>query len=177
MLKQYPSVLPAAQKADREFQMVDPLVSSASENGQTRWDRRFTDVPYATPVSWVFDDAECALFRTWYANEIRQGADWFEMPLKAPEGREVRECHFAQAYTGPTRVGYDRWRISAALVLRRLPTIDEDWLLLPDFWLPTGRGIFDTAMNVKWPGYVEYVLLTEDGFALSTEDGFGLLTE
>lgn len=177
MLKKYPSALPAALKADRAFQMVDPLVSSASDNGQTRWDRRFTDVPYSTPVSWIFDDAECALFRTWYENTIRSGADWFEMPLTSPEGREVRECHFTQAIAGPERVGYDRWRMSGQIVLRRLETIDEDWVLLPDFWLPAGRGIFDIAMNRKWPRHINYVLLTEDGFALTTEDGFALLTE
>lgn len=177
MLKQYPSALPAAQKADRAFQMVDPLVSTSSDNGQTRWDRRFTDVPFSTPVSWVFDDAECALFRTWYANEIRHGADWFEMLITSPEGREVRQCHFAQAIAGPERVGYDRWRMTGQLVLRRLETIDEDWLILPDFWLLQGRAIFDIAMNRKWPRHINYVLLTENGFALTTEDGFGLLTE
>lgn len=177
MLKQYPSALPAAQKADRAYQMVDPLVSTASDNGQTRWDRRFTDVPYSTPVSWIFNDAECALFRTWYVNAIRNGADWFEMPLASDDGRQVRECHFVQAYAGPERLGYDRWRIAANLVLRRLPVIDGDWLLLPDFWLDDGRKIFDIAMNRKWPKHVEYVLMTEDGFALMTEDGFALLTE
>lgn len=151
MLKQYPSVLPVALKADRAFQMVDPLVSTPSDNGQTRWDRRFTDVPFSTPVSWILNDWECALFRTWYKNTIRDGADWFEMPLTSAEGREVRECHFAQAYSGPSRLGYNRWKIEASLVLRRLPEIDEGWVELPEYWLPESRAIFDIALNSIWP--------------------------
>lgn len=151
MLKQYPKTLPAAQKMDRAFQMVDPLVSSASSNGQTRWDRQFTDTPTATPVSWVFEDWQCALFRTWYKNTIRAGADWFEMALTADDGRELRECHFVEAYSGPERLGYNRWKISANLVLRRLPEIDPDWVDLPEYWDPVGRSIFDRAINLHWP--------------------------
>jgi hypothetical protein len=151
MLKQYPSTLPAAQKMDRAFQMVDPLVSSASSNGQTRWDRQFTDTPTATPVSWVFEDWQCALFRTWYKNTIHAGADWFEMQLKAPEGGELRECHFVQGYAGPERFGYGHWKITANLVLRRLPEIDPGWLDLPEFWDPRGRSIFDISLNSFWP--------------------------
>lgn len=151
MLKQYPPTLPAALKADRAFQMVDPLVSSTSDNGQTRWDRRFTDVPNSTPVSWIFTDWQCALFRSWFANTIRSGADWFEMPLTADDGREMRECHFVQAYAGPERLGYDRWRITATLVLRRLPTIDPGWIEIPEFWDPRGRKVFDNAINMLWP--------------------------
>lgn len=151
MLKQYPSVLPAPLKGDRSFQMVDPLVSSASENGQTRWDRRFTDVPTATPVSWILSDLECLAFESWYRDEIRDGADWFEMPLRTPKGRDVEECHFVSGYSGPARSGYDRWRIEAQIVLRRRPMLPPGWGEFPEFIL--GSGIIDVAINVHWPLY------------------------
>lgn len=151
MLKPYPDFLPVARKSDRAYQMVDPLESTPFDNGQTRWDRKFTDVPFSTPVHWILTDAQCALFRTWFANTVRSGADWFEMPLAADDGREVRECHFVTGYAGPIRQGYDRWRIDANLVLRRLPTIDPDWLLLPEYWLPPGNSIFDKAILELWP--------------------------
>ena len=151
MLKKYPSVLPAAQKMDRAFQMVDPLVSSASSNGQTRWDRRFTDTPTATPVSWVFSNWELELFRTWYKTTLRSGADWFEMQLAAGDGRQARECHFVEAYSGPERLGYDHWKVTANLVLRRLPEIDPEWVEVPEYWDPAGRSIFDRALNALWP--------------------------
>jgi len=159
MLK-YPASLPVAQKADRAYQMVDPLVSTPFDNGQTRWDRQFSDVPYSTPVSWIFTDAELALFRTWYTNILNWGVEWFEMPLAAEDGREVRECHFVQGYSGPQRLTFDRWKVTANLVLRRLPTIDPDWLELPEFWLPPGRSIFDNAINNLWPDnkYQTYIV-------------------
>lgn len=177
MLKQYPASLPPARKSDRSYQMVDPLVSSGSDNGQTRWDRRFTDVPYSTPVHWIFTDAECALFRTWHKNVIRSGADWFEMPLVADDGREIRECHFVQAFAGPERFGYDRWKVTANLVLRRLPEIDPGWLELPEYWLPPGPSIFDVAINRIWPEYFVRALSTEAGLLLAAEDGKTITNE
>lgn len=147
----YPASLPAPLKSDRSFQMVDPLVSTPFQNGQTRWDRQYSDVPTATPMSWIFSDAECALFRTWYQNTLNWGAEWFEMAVAADDGREVRQCHFVQGYSGPARLGFNRWRVSANIILRRLPVIDPDWLLLPEYWLAPGSSIFDVAMNDKWP--------------------------
>lgn len=155
MLESYPSALPAAQKASTAFQMVDPLVSTPFDSGQTRWDRRFTDVPFATPVTWIFNNQQCALFRTWYRNSINLGADWFEMPIASDDDREVRECHFVQGYTGPQRVGFDRWRVTANLVLRRLPEPDPDWLLEPEFFLDPCR--LDIAINWEKPQYIEPV--------------------
>lgn len=149
MLKQYPSVLPAPLKGDRSFQMVDPLVSSASDNGQTRWDRRFTDVPTATPVSWVFSDSEGQAFEAWYRDVIRDGAEWFEMPLRSPVGRHVEQCHFVAAYAGPIRVGYDRWRYEAQLVLRRRPLPDAGEGNFPEDILTS--ELFDRTINVEWP--------------------------
>ena len=151
MLEKYPESLPAPLKADRAFQMVDPLVSTPFDSGQTRWDRQFTDVPTATPVSWIFSDAQCAVFRTWYQNRINLGADWFEMTMASDDGREVRECHFVKAYAGPERLGFNRWRISASLLLRRLPTIDPEWIELPEYWEPRGRAILDLALSRYWP--------------------------
>lgn len=147
----YPSYLPPPLKSDRDFQIVDPMVSTPYDSGQTRWDRQFTDVPTATPVSWILTDAQCAIFRTWYANVLNWGVDWFEMPLTADDGQELRECHFVKGYSGPTRLGFDRWKISANLVLRRLPEIDPEWIEVPEYWDPVARGIFDLAMTTLWP--------------------------
>lgn len=149
MLKQYPSVLPAPLKGDRSFQMVDPLVSTSSDNGQTRWDRRFTDVPTATPVSWILSDLQAQVFEAWYRDVIRDGADWFEMPLRSPVGRRVEQCHFVSAYSGPVRSGYDRWRFDAQIVLRRRPLPDVGEGNFPEDILTS--ELFDKTINLEWP--------------------------
>lgn len=147
----YPTGLPAPLKADRSFQMVDPLVSSASDNGQTRWDRRFTDVPTATPVSWIFTDQQCSAFEAWYRDVLRDGAEWFEMPLTTAVGREPRECHFLAAYSGPERLGPDRWRITADITLRRRPLLPPGWGNFPEYIL--NSCVIDIALNLLWPQY------------------------
>lgn len=145
----YPDSLPPPQKSGRAFQMVDPLVSTPFDNGQTRWDRQFTAVPTSTPVSFIFNDAQCQAFEAWHRDVLNLGALWFDLPLRSPIGREDEECHFAGAYSGPERLGFDRWRISAQVILRRRP--------LP----PMGEGefpddivyseLFDLTMNREWP--------------------------
>lgn len=149
MLKQYPASLPPPLKGDRAFQLVDPLVSTASDNGQTRWDRRFTVTPASTPVSWIFTDIQAAAFTAWYADSLRDGAEWFEMPIRSPIGREVEQCHFVSAYSGPERLGYDRWRVTASLVLRQMPRFPPGWGEFPEFILEAST--IDVALNDKWP--------------------------
>lgn len=149
MLKKYPAGLPAPLKADRSFQMVEPLVSTSSDNGQTRWVRRFTDVPTATPVSWIFNDLQCQAFQSWYAGPLRDGAEWFEMPLTSDLGRRVEQCHFVSAYSGPKRLGYDRWQIEGQIVLRRRPLSGNNDGFFPEDVLTS--EIFDRTINLEWP--------------------------
>lgn len=148
-MRKYPSGLPAALKADRAFEMVDPLVSTPFDNGQMRWDVRFTDVPTVTPVSWIFSDVQFQAFGAWYRDQIRNGADWFEMPIRTPNGRSVEQCHFLTKYSGPARLGYDRWRVQGQLMLRRLPLPLIGEGEFPDDILTS--GIFDITINEEWP--------------------------
>lgn len=121
MLDRYPESLPAPLKVETAFQMVDPLVSTPFDSGQTRWDRQFTDVPTATPMAFIFNDAECQAFMAWHRDVLKDGAKWFEMPIRTPVGMNYEEAHFVKAYSGPSRTGYDKWRISANILLRRRP--------------------------------------------------------
>lgn len=148
MLK-YPDSLPAPLKGDRAFQMVDPLVSTPFDSGQTRWDRQFTDVPTATPISFIFSDIQCSAFESWYRDVIKDGAQWFSMPLRSPVGRNEEEVHFIKGYAGPERLGYNKWRITANILLRRRPLPDPGWGEFPEYLLDA--SIIDVALNDKWP--------------------------
>ncbi len=168
-MRSYPTGMPAAIKAETSFQLVDPLVSTQSDNGQTRWDRRFTSVPASTPVKWIFTDSQCQAFQAWYRDQLRDGAEWFEMPLRSPVGRRMEQCHFTRAYSGPTRLGFNRWVVTAQLLLREMPLTFPGWGEFPEFIL--GASIIDFALNEEWPLYNPSNLLTEDGDRLTTEDG------
>lgn len=145
----YPASFPAPLKADRAFQMVDPLVSTQSDNGQTRWYRQFTDVPGSTPVSWILTDAQAQGFMAWHRDQLLHGALWFEMPLRSPVGLTYEECHFAGMYSGPTRLGFDRWRVEAQLILRRIPMPPIGEGLFPDDIIYS--ELFDLTINREWP--------------------------
>lgn len=149
MLDLYPDSLPPPLKSDRAFQMVDPLVSTPFDSGQTRWDRRFTDVPTATPVTFIFTQTQAQAFMAWYRDILRNGAKWFKMPIRSPMGRDIEEVHFIKGYSGPFAHGYDRWRITADLLLRRIPLPPDGEGEFPDDIV--NSEIFDLTINREWP--------------------------
>lgn len=149
MLDQYPASLPVPLKGDRDLQMVDPLVATPFDNGQTRWDRQYTDVPATTPVSWILTDAQSQAFQAWYRDVLNFGVKWFAMPLRSPTGRNVEECHFVRGYSGPRRKGFNRWQIDAQLMLRRMPLPPMGEGLFPDDIVYS--ELFDLTINKEWP--------------------------
>lgn len=166
MLK-YPQGLPAPLKADRAFQMVDPLVSTPFDSGQTRWDRQFTDVPTATPISFIFSDVQCMAFEAWYRDALKDGANWFTIPLRSAVGRNEEVAHFAKAYSGPERLGFDRWRITATIVLRRRPIPAPGWGEFPEFLLEA--DVIDKAINREWPLNAWQIYIQETDLAINQE--------
>lgn len=149
MLEKYPDSLPLGLRAERSFQMVDPLVSTSSDNGQTRWVRRFTDVPTSSPFTWLLSELECQAFEGWYQQTLKDGAEWFQMRVRSAVGLRLEECHFIRAYSGPTRVAADLWKIEAPLLLRRRPIPVANDGAFPDEILAS--KIFDKTINWELP--------------------------
>lgn len=146
----YPSSLPWPVRDGYETRSVQTFLRTEMVSGRARQRRRFTSVPSETAVTWIFNkDSEAAAFEIWFKESIKDGAEWFNCPLKTPVGEKHYVCRFTSMYTGPDLVGLCAWRVTATLELWERPLIDPGWGILPDF--VAGMDIFDIAMNREWP--------------------------
>lgn len=145
----YPEGLPRGLHSGRKYQLVSPLMRSDLTSGRARQRRRFTSVPEAVSVGWLFDSAQGQAFEAWWQDVLVDGSLWFECPLGHPLGYDFYTCRFTGPYSGPSRVGPNLWSYSAELELRERAVLAPGWGQFPEFIL--GQSIFDKAMNREWP--------------------------
>jgi hypothetical protein len=67
---------------------VSPLLRTELTSGRARQRRLYTSTPTQATVAWLFTDPEAQLFEAWFRDTIKDGADWFNMPLRSPLNRQ-----------------------------------------------------------------------------------------
>lgn len=146
----YPSDLPWPVRDGYDTNHVSPFTRTNMESGRARQRRKFSSVPSVVSVTWIFNgDNQAAAFELWFRQNIHDGADWFNCPLKTPVGEKQYVCRFTDMYRGPTLIGLCAWRVTATLEVWERPLLPPDWAILPDYILHA--DIFDLAMNREWP--------------------------
>jgi hypothetical protein len=161
---QYPQGLPCALREGYDFSPISPLLRSDMQSGRARQRRRFTSVPTMASVSWIMNDVQAQLFEAWFRDALEDGAQWFEMPLKTPEGERSYTARFTDIYSGPTLTGRSSWKFTAQLELRERPILVPGWAVYaPDYILLS--SLFDKAMNLAWPEskYQTYMSAFDEG--------------
>lgn len=149
----YPEGLPRGLHSGRKYQLVSPLMRTELSSGRARQRRRFTSVPEAVSVSWLFNDAQGQAFEAWWRDSLIDGSLWFECPLDHPMGYDLYTCRFMDVYSGPSRVGPTLWSYTAELEIQERAVLPPDWGLFPEFILDS--AIFDRAINLVKPEYVQ----------------------
>lgn len=147
----YPVGLPLPLREGYDIKHVSPLLRTDMQSGRARQRRRFTNVPSMVTLAWIFvNDSQAAAFEAWFRDQLNDGTEWFNMPLKTPVGLTNYVCRFTDdVYDGPTLVGVSAWRIRSRLEIWERPLMPADWGLHPEFLIDA--GIFDIAMNREWP--------------------------
>lgn len=147
---EYPrEYLPLPLREGYAFQAVSPMLRSEMQSGRARQRRKFTSVPTMASVSWLLSDVQAQTFEGWFEDSLKSGSEWFECPLKTPEGINDYVARFTDIYQGPALVGRSHWKFTAELELRERPIVAPGWGNFPGFI--AGSSIFDIAMNQKWP--------------------------
>jgi hypothetical protein len=87
--------------------------------------RLYRSVPSYPDVSWLFSDAQAALFDGWIKHAIGY-SDWFLMPLRTPLGLAPAKVRFTDKFiSGKEIVGVNHWRWTATIEAFELPVITE----------------------------------------------------
>ena len=144
----YPTQLPPPIQDGYSVQHVSPLLRTQMQSGRARQRRIFTSVPSMVPVSFFFQNAgEAQLFEGFFQHTLKDGAEWFNMPLKTTMGTKSYECRFVDIY-GPLEPQNDYWRTSAQIEIRERETIGA-WTDFQDYIVQS--DIIDLAINREMP--------------------------
>jgi len=147
----YPSGLPVPNRDSYAFQAVSPFRRTEMTTGRARQRRTFTSVPTVASLSFVFSTPEAQVFEGWFAYQITDGADWFNVDLLTPTGNmQSYECRFTEMYAGPELFGVKHWKFTAPVELRERPILSPSYGVYgAEFVLQS--DIIDIALNSFWP--------------------------
>lgn len=115
----WPSTLPAPLTENYGVDATDTTVRTDMDSGPARVRRRFTAAPDMLTATWRLSEAQMAIFRTFFEDDIDHGAAWFDMPVKdgRTEGGETQEVRFSAPWRASYIGGYG-WTISATIEVR-----------------------------------------------------------
>lgn len=101
----WPSTLPAPNRPGYALKPATAFSRTNMDGGKARQRRRFTSVPTAIPVSWLFTEAQLGIFEAWWKFEISFGASYFAMSLWNGKGFNSYQVRFTKAYEAPVANG------------------------------------------------------------------------
>lgn len=166
----YPhDLLPLPQQEGYGFTPTSPLLRTTMQSGRAMQRRRFRSTPTEVQLVWLMrNDLEAQLFEAWYQDTIADGASWFEMELKTPQGLQPYRCRFVDIYDGPQLVGARYWRFSASVELLKRPVIQGGWGLYYPAALKF-MNIIDLSVNREWPESQYHAFMPEFDYAVNKE--------
>ena len=85
MNENWPESLPRP-KNDQGAQASTNVLRTEMATGKARQRQQFDDTMELVSVTWTMSDLEFTLFKTWYKLKIKNGTDWFYLPLALGDG-------------------------------------------------------------------------------------------
>jgi hypothetical protein len=117
----FPATLPVPSHNGYQLAPADQTVRTDMEVGAARQRRRTTARNDQISLTWIFTDAEMAVFRAWFddSDEAAGGAAWFTgLYLALGEtGLTSAECRFNGPYSASAMPGLN-WTVTAKLEVR-----------------------------------------------------------
>ena len=116
----WPATLPAPKLAGYTVAPTDATIRTDMEFGAARARRRTFARLDRVAVSWVFTDAEMAIFRTWFDNdaEAAGGSAWFSISLRVGNtGATTQEARFVGPFEA-VLMKSSLWSVTGSLEVR-----------------------------------------------------------
>lgn len=125
-MQQLPSALRGCIRVGAGYELDAGTSFSRTEMdvGEARQQPRDPGGPVALRCSMEFSQDQMALFQAWYRYKIRDGADFFEMPLASGNTVAMVEVRFVRGYR-PRLMDKGVWMVQCDLEMRTLPLMTE----------------------------------------------------
>ena len=116
----WPTSLGNPQFSGYDLETTDPTVRTDMEGGSARVRRRYTAAPDAVSLKFLFDAAQMATFRSFWDDDLLQGAAWAYMPVKTGRvsGMETKECRPSTGKFKAVPVGARHWYVEFQVEVR-----------------------------------------------------------
>lgn len=113
----FPEIL-KAQRVGATYKPVSPTKTTLMQNSRNIVRKVFTDTPVFFDAEFIFTDEHAQTFERFFANEAKNGLEWFTMKVLRPSGVEELTVRFSGAYEGPKLFGLPnatvrRWEYKA----------------------------------------------------------------
>lgn len=113
---QYPTEIPPPL-AGRTYKPVSPLKVTELQNKRKIVRRVFTNTPVFVDCEFVFTDEQGQIFERFYAVDLAEGSEWFEMEVSNQFGKAVELVRFSKIYSnhliGMPNTIIRKWRYKA----------------------------------------------------------------
>lgn len=93
------------QRVGATYKPVSPTKTTLMQNGRNIVRKVFTQTPVFFDAEFVFDDQQSQVFERFFANELKNGLEWFSMNVLQPHGLTELTLRFKGAYIGPQIFG------------------------------------------------------------------------
>lgn len=143
----WPTYLPAPLLSGFDSTSDDPILRTNMEAGAPRARRMFTSVPDNITLSWVFTEAQLALFEAWHKLEAQDGAAWFTVSLPNGLGMQSVEARFKRPLKKALRGGMS-WFVSGDVQVRNAPTMTQEYLAVALAYDPEELATVNAALQI-----------------------------
>ena len=114
------STLPIPSMSGYDIETTDPTIRTDMDGGAARVRRRFTAAPDKVSLTFVFDDAQMAIFRAFWESDFLNGAAWVFMPIS--DGRTAgltnKECRPSAGKFKAAPISATHWNVSFDVEVR-----------------------------------------------------------
>lgn len=116
----WPESLGNPQFSGFDLETTDPTVRTDMEGGAARVRRRYTSAPDTVSLKFIFDQAQMATFRSFWDDDLLQGAAWAYMPVKTGRvsGMETKECRPSTGKFKAVPAGARHWYVEFQVEVR-----------------------------------------------------------
>ena len=122
----YPSSLPAPEINGYGYQQKPNVLKSAMDGGNRRHRVLHKNSRTVLKVTWQLTTAQLDIQETFEQDEIEDGALWFCMNIKTPNGLAVHDVRYVPGTKNTTLTTNNLWAVSVSIEVKDRTILSEE---------------------------------------------------